>query len=67
MFGKEKETKDINKRFNVIYKEGVMSGCKVIVDKETGVHYLFSWDGNAGGVTPLLNKDGNPVVKSNNE
>lgn len=62
MFGKETDG-----RFNVIYKEGVMSGCKIIVDKETGVHYLFSWDGHAGGVTPLLNKDGDPVIKSNNE
>jgi len=67
MFGEAKEIKDTNKRFKVIYKEGTFSGCKVIVDKETGVHYLFSWDGYAGGVTPLLNKDGNPVVKSNNE
>ena len=60
-------SKETNERFNVIYKEGGMAGCKVIVDKETGVHYLFSWDGYAGGVTPLLNKDGNPVIKSNNE
>lgn len=67
MFGKEKESKEINQRFNVIYKEGGISGCKVLVDKETGVHYLFSWDGYAGGVTPLLNKDGNPVITSNNE
>ena len=64
MFGKDKET---NERFDVIYKEGRLSGCKVIVDKETGVHYLFSWDGYAGGITPLLNKDGNPDIKSNNE
>lgn len=62
MFGKE-----TNGRFNVIHKEGGASGCKVIVDKETGVHYLFSWDGYAGGVTPLLNRDGKPVIESNNE
>ena len=53
-------------RFDVIYKEGSLSGCKIIVDKETGVHYLLSFDGYAGGITPLLNKDGNPVIKSNN-
>lgn len=58
MFGK----KD-NARFDVIYKEGGASGCKVIVDKETGVHYLFSWDGYAGGVTPLLDKEGNPIIE----
>lgn len=52
-----------DKRFEVIYKEGKLSGCKVIVDKETGVHYLFSWDGYAGGITPLLDKEGKPIVK----
>lgn len=56
-----------NERFNVIYKEKGVSGCKVIVDKETGVHYLFSWDGYAGGITPLLDKDGRPIIKSENE
>jgi hypothetical protein len=67
MFGKMRETFDTNKRFIVIYKEGTFSGCKVIVDRETGVHYLFSYDGYAGGVTPLLDKDGKPVVKSDIE
>jgi Family of unknown function (DUF6440) len=37
MFGKSS-----NNRFKVIHKEkiGALSGCKVLVDKETGVHYL---------------------------
>ena len=60
MFGK-----GADERFSVILKEGGLSGCKIIVDKETGVNYLFSWDGHAGGVTPLLNKDGKPVINSN--
>lgn len=64
MFGlKEKN----NQRFDVIYKEGVMSGCKIIVDKETGVNYLYSWDGYSGGITPLLNKDGSPIISPNTE
>lgn len=63
MFDKKKT----DERFDVIYKEGGMSGCKVIVDKETGVHYLFSWDGYAGGFTPLLDMNGKPVIKSINE
>ncbi|OOM71076.1 hypothetical protein CLPUN_50680 [Clostridium puniceum] len=62
MFGKES-----NERFNVILKEGTMSGCKIIVDKETGVNYLFSWDGYAGGITPLLNQEGKPVITLNNK
>lgn len=62
MFGKESHG-----RFDVVYKEGTISGFKIIVDKETGVHYLFSWDGYAGGITPLLDKDGKTVITSNKE
>ena len=29
---------------------------------ETGVLYLFHKDGYAGGLTPLLDKDGKPAV-----
>jgi hypothetical protein len=64
MFGKSS-----NSRFKVIYKEkiGGLSGCKVLVDKETGVHYLFSWYGEGGGITPLLDKEGKPVISSDDE
>jgi hypothetical protein len=34
----------------------------IYVDKQTGVNYLFSSYGNAGGMTVLLNRDGTPVV-----
>ena len=34
----------------------------IYVDRETGVNYLFSASGYAGGLTPLLNRDGTPVV-----
>lgn len=52
-------------RFEVIEKEGntLTSGLKLIlVDKETGVNYLFLQSGYAGGLTPLLDADGKPVV-----
>ena len=32
------------------------------VDKQTGVNYLYVQSGYAGGLTPLLNRDGTPVV-----
>ena len=32
------------------------------MDKETGVNYLFVQSGYAGGLTPLLDADGKPVV-----
>lgn len=53
---------DNDKRFEVVHKEGTFSGFKVIIDKETGVNYLFSWDGYAGGLTALLDREGKPVI-----
>ena len=38
------------------------SRMEIYVDKETGVNYLFSSSGYAGGMTPLLNRDGTPIV-----
>ena len=32
------------------------------MDKQTGVNYLFTASGYAGGLTPLLKPDGTPVV-----
>ena len=34
----------------------------IYVDKKTGVNYLFHASGYAGGLTPLLNRDGTPIV-----
>lgn len=34
------------------------------VDRETGVNYIFHACGNAGGMTPLLDRDGKPVVST---
>ncbi|WP_129691060.1 DUF6440 family protein [Gottfriedia acidiceleris] len=60
--------KDSDNRFNVIYKEAkMMSGVKIIEDQVTGIQYLFSWDGYAGGITPLLDKDGKPVINKKDE
>lgn len=52
-------------RFEVVYKEdnSLIKGLKmVLVDRETGVNYLFVQSGYAGGLTPLLDADGKPVV-----
>ena len=35
---------------------------QVIVDKETGVNYLWVNSGYAGGLTPLLDAEGKPIV-----
>lgn len=35
---------------------------QILVDRETGVNYLFVQSGYAGGLTVLLNRDGTPVI-----
>lgn len=49
------------KRFEKIYSESLGS-LEIFVDKETGVNYLFRASGYAGGLTPLLGKDGKPII-----
>lgn len=34
----------------------------VIVDKVTGVNYLYVGRGSGGGLTPLIDTDGKPIV-----
>ena len=51
-----------NERFEKIYSQGVLNIIEIWVDKETGVNYMFHASGNAGGLTPLLDRDGKPVV-----
>ena len=53
------------KRFEVVETEGnglTSISLRVIVDKETGVNYLFSHDGYAGGLTVMVDADGKPIV-----
>ena len=51
-------------RFDIIKREGVtlLTDAIVIVDKETGVNYLYVHCGYGGGLTPLLDSDGKPIV-----
>ncbi len=34
----------------------------IFVDRQTGVNYLYASSGYGGGLTPLLNRDGTPIV-----
>lgn len=52
------------KRFVKIYSDGAFGSNEIWVDTKTGVNYLFHASGYAGGLTPLLNRDGSPVVTS---
>ncbi len=53
-------------RFVVVHKEGnslTNAGYRqLLVDKQTGVTYLFISCGYGSSITPLLNADGRPVV-----
>ncbi len=52
-----------NNRFEKIYSQGTFfTVSEIWVDKETGVNYIFHASGNAGGLTPLLDRDGKPVI-----
>ena len=53
----------MEKRFIKTYTQSTFgTETKILVDRETGVNYLFHQSGHAGGLTPLLDKDGKPVV-----
>ncbi len=51
-----------NKRFEVVYKQGAVDICRILLDKETGVNYLQTINGYAGGLTPLIDKEGKPII-----
>ena len=53
-----------NDRFEIKEREGLglMTDAVVVVDKETGVNYLFVHRGYGGGLTPLLDADGKPII-----
>ena len=52
--------KDDNKmRFEVQTVKGTGAALIIVIDKETGVNYLAL---TTGGITPLLNENGTPIV-----
>lgn len=51
-----------NDRFERIYSQGTMNVTEIWVDRETGVNYVFHVAANAGGMTPLLDREGKPVI-----
>lgn len=49
-------------RFKKVYQQGVLEVVEIWVDTETGVNYVYCRSGYSGGFTPLLDKDGKPIV-----
>ena len=50
------------KRFKKTYSQGTVNVTEIWVDTETGINYLFHFNGAAAGFTPLLDKERKPVV-----
>ena len=53
-----------DERFEKIYSQGTLNVTEIWVDRETGVNYVFHASGYAGGLTPLLDRDGKPVIST---
>ena len=50
-------------RFIITYKQSSFSTeTRILVDRETGVNYLSAWEAGGVGLTPLLDRDGKPIV-----
>ncbi len=54
------------KRFRKLHKESVSFGENVLIlqDTKTGVCYMYVQSGYSGGLTPLLDREGKPIVSS---
>ena len=53
---------DNSKRFEKIYSQGTLECTEILVDKETGVQYLFHYSGVAAGLTVLVDREGKPSI-----
>ena len=51
-----------NDRFAKVYSQGAMNVTEIWIDKESGVNYLYHASGYSGGLTPLLDREGKPVI-----
>ena len=51
-----------NDRFIRTHNQGVANITEIWVDTETGVNYMFQQGGYAGGLTPLLDREGKPII-----
>ena len=51
-----------NTRFEKVYSQGAVNVTEIWVDMDTGVNYLYHVSGYSGGLTPLLDREGKPVI-----
>jgi hypothetical protein len=51
------------KRFvRILSESGFAAANEIWVDTKTGVNYLYHASGYSGGLTPLLDREGKPVI-----
>lgn len=50
------------KRFVKTYSQGQLTVFEIWVDTVTGVNYLYRENGNSGGLTVLVDREGRPVI-----
>lgn len=65
--GCRRNRENIDDRKFIIVSEEIVydSELVVIADKDTSVCYLIFESGHKGGITPLIGKDGKPVLYNN--
>lgn len=51
-----------NDRFQIIYTQGITDITRILLDTRTGVLYLQTVSGYAGGLTPLLDSEGLSLI-----
>lgn len=49
-------------RFVKTYSQGAVNVTEIWVDRRTGVNYLYHAAGYGAGLTPLLDRNGVPVI-----
>ncbi len=50
------------KRFVKKYSQGKIEVTEIWVDTKTGVNYMYHHAGYSGGLTPLLDAEGKPII-----
>ena len=54
-------------RFEWVYRQGRLNSTEILVDKKTGVNYLYVSTAYGSGLTPLLNENGQVIITKEKE